>query len=135
MKYPFFPSKFFRIFLITVAIFNAVSALGGGIALIFADGLGMPKEWVDSLLGAYLLPGLILFFIVGGTCLAAAILVAKKWRYAMESAMVAGFGMQIWIYCEIYITKMTTWLQTLYFATGTLILILAFILYGRKGEK
>ncbi|OQA03462.1 MAG: hypothetical protein BWY68_00736 [bacterium ADurb.Bin400] len=49
--------------------------------------------------------------------------------------MVAGFGMQIWIYTEIYIVLHSTWLQTLYFTTGTLILILAFMLYARTKES
>jgi hypothetical protein len=134
MKYPFFSERFFRYFLISVAVINAISAFAGGIALIFMDGLGMPKEWVNNSFGSFLIPGLVLFFIVGGTSLASAILVGKRWKYAMESAMVAGFGMQIWIYVEMYIIRQSAWLQTLYFSTGILVLILAFMLYGRKSK-
>lgn len=135
MKYPFFSAKFFRNFLIIVLIFNALSALAGGLGLIFLNGLGMPAEWVSVLGSSYVIPGLILFFIVGGTNLLAAISIIKKWIYAMEAAMVAGFGMQIWIYTEIYLIKQASWLQTLYFGTGTLVLILAFLLFGRLKEK
>lgn len=122
--------------LLFVTGFVVLSAFAGGIGLIFFDGLGMSRESLAPYLSSFLIPGLILFFIVGGTNLAALILILKNWRYAMEAAMVAGFGLQIWIYTEMYIINESSWLQTLYFSLGTLILILAFILYGRlKFEK
>jgi hypothetical protein len=132
MKYPFFSEKFLKGTLIFLMAFCALSALAGGIYIIFSNGSGMPKEWIDQVFKSYLIPGLILFFVVGGSNLAALILIKRDWYYSMEAAMVAGFGLQIWTYTEISIIKQFSWLQILYFAIGTIILIAAFILYGRK---
>lgn len=134
MAYPFFSKKFFRGLLITVLFFNALSAVAGGVGLIFLNGLGMPLESLNNVFPNFLIPGLILFLIVGGSNLAAAVSIIKNWKYAMEAAMVAGFGMQIWIYTELYIIQQPHWLQTMYFATGTLVLILAFLLYSRQNK-
>jgi hypothetical protein len=135
MKYPFFSENFFKVFLLSILIFNCLSAFGGGLGLILTNGLGMPIEYLGGFFSSFFMPGLILFLIVGGTSLAAVLAIIKKWRYAIEFAMIAGFGMQIWIYTEIYIIRQTDWLQALYFATGTLVLILSFLLFGRIQNK
>lgn len=43
---------------------------------------------------------------------------------------VAGFGMLIWIFTEIVLIREAAWLQVLYFATGTVQLIMVFALLG-----
>ncbi|MDP3837102.1 MAG: hypothetical protein Q8Q67_03295 [bacterium] len=132
MRYSFLSEKFLKKALISITAFCALSAIGGGIALIYTDGLGMPREWLGQSFTSYLIPGLTLLIVVGGTNLAAFILIKRDHHYAMESAMVAGFGLQIWIYTEMYIIRQSDWLHTLYFSLSTLILILAFLLFGQK---
>ena len=58
--------------LVVVSIFNALSALGGGIGMITADGLSMPKAMlVNTPFSTFTIPGLILTLLVGGTQAAA----------------------------------------------------------------
>jgi hypothetical protein len=114
-----------RIKLIVLLLFGALSAFAGGFGLIFMNGLNMPLSYLTgSPFHTFFGPGLILFFVVGGTNLLGAITVLKNNKYATEWAAVAGFGLEIWIYTELYIIKQATWLQTLYFALGIIILIL-----------
>lgn len=114
-----------------VQSFNLLSAVAGGIGLIVTNGLGMPLTLLDaSPFDAYLLPGLILLCVVGGT---QAVAVAMHWlrsRWAMAAATAAGFGMVIWIYVEVVILPGYHWLHTLYFTTGTLQLVLVLVLLG-----
>lgn len=124
-------TTFIRRSLIVVLIFNTLSALFGGIGLMCNNALGMPEYFLDNtVFSSYFIPGLILAGVVGGTHLLAAIVVIKRWPLNLFLVVVAAFGMLIWIYGEIYLTLMNSWLQTLYFATGILELILVLGLLG-----
>jgi len=120
-----------KILLIIIELLVAITAFGGGIGLVFFNGLDMPLEHVADSFGSYLIPGLILFFVVGGTNLAAAISVIKNSQRAVEWSVVAGFGLQIWLFTELYLTRSTSYLQIIYFILATLILILSLTLERR----
>lgn len=122
-------------FLGWLTLLIGLSCLAGGFGLVFQDGLGMPLSYLDSSpFKSFLWPGLILFFVVGGTQLFAAWQLFKKKNAALYAAAVAGFGLLLWIFIESYIVPDPHWLQLLYFALGLLILIFA-ILGALKGEK
>lgn len=114
-----------RIKLIAALLLVAVSAFAGGIGLAFFNGLNMPVENLGGIFSSYFWPGMILFFVVGGTNLLGAIMVIKNNKFSPEWSAIAGFGLLIWIYTEIYIIKEVAWLQVLYFALGIVILILS----------
>lgn len=135
MKYPFFSQKFFKRALMLILSFCALSALAGSLALIFTNGLGMAQDFISGVFPSYLIPGLVLFFIVGGTNLLAIIVLKKKWLYAVEACATAGFGLQIWIFVEMYIIQQSDALQIVYFSAGTLILILTFLYQRKEGEE
>ena len=125
-----------RIKLIIVLFFCTLSAFGGGLGLIFMDGLGMPKEWLTgSPFDSFFWPGMILFFIVGGTNLLAGIVNIKKHKFAPEWTAVAGFGLLIWIFTEIYMIKEISWMQTLYFVLGIILLIFSIAMLRAKQEN
>lgn len=132
MKYPFFPAQLFKRFIILLTGFTSFSAIVSGIQLIRTNGLGMPTEWISGTFSSFLIPGLILVFIVGGTNLFALIMTVRNWAYAMEANMVAGFGLLIWIYSEMYLISQRSGLQTIYFALAIFILVLTFLLYARS---
>ncbi len=91
----------------------------------------MPEYFLDNtIFSSYFIPGMILAGVVGGTHLLAVVAGIKHWQLNLFWVVVAAFGMLIWIYGEIYLTLMNSWLQTLYFATGILELILVFGLLG-----
>ena len=117
--------------LIVLSVFSGLSAVGGGIGMVVADGLSMPKSFLaDSPFWTYLIPGLILCVAVGAPqVLAAALLIARRESALLWSAA-AGFGMLIWILTEIGIIHEFGWAQTIYVVAGLLQLVLVFALLG-----
>lgn len=117
--------------LVAVAIFNALSAIGGGIGMIVADGLSMPKSLLaDTPFTTFAIPGLILLVVVGGTQLVSAVLLLSRGEAALLGSAVAGFGMLIWIISEIAFIHTFNWAHTIYVVAGLLQLILVFALLG-----
>ena len=117
--------------LFSVAAFNALSAIGGGIGMIVADGLSMPKSLLaDTPFTTFTIPGLILLVVVGGTQLASAVLLVKRRASALLWSAVAGFGILIWTISEIGLIHALTYAQTIYVVSGLLQLVLVFALLG-----
>jgi hypothetical protein len=113
-----------------------ITAVRGGYSLIATNGLGMPIEFLQSSpFESFLIPGLILLFIVGGSNLIAALLIWRRSKYALEASAVAGFGLLIWIVVEQYIIAHPHVLQLIYFALGTLILIFTMLLLRLEKGK
>lgn len=114
-----------------LALVGAVSALSGAVMAVAWNGAGVPLEYLaGSPFSSYLIPGLILGVVVGGTQLGAAVAVHRCSAHALVLAAVAGFGMLIWIFVELAMIKQYSWLQSVYFAHGTLELILVLALLG-----
>ena len=92
--------------LIIVVIFNAASAVGGSIAMLFTDGLGMPTSFLtNSPFTSFFLPALILLVVIGGTqALAAGLLLGYRESSLLWTAF-AGFAMIIWILTETVIIR------------------------------
>jgi hypothetical protein len=130
-----YSSSFLTKLSIILTLFVAFGAIPSGYGLITTNGLGMPQEWlINSPFKSFLIPGIILTFIVGGTQLAAAILMLKKHKYKIESTGIAGFGMIIWIFVQQYLIKQSSWLQVLYFFVGVTELIITILLFRLKAE-
>jgi hypothetical protein len=111
--------------------FGALSSFAGAVLAIAANGAGVPVEYLaNSPFSSYLIPGLILGLVVGGTHLAGAIALVVGHRVALLLSAVAGFGMLIWIFAELAIIKQFSWLQAVYFALGTLELTIVLALLG-----
>ena len=121
----------FRIALIVVGAFQALSALGGGIGLLVPGSMGMPLWPIEGAgFTSFLWPALILIVIVGGTQLAAVVTAWIRARGYLFWSAVAGFGMLIWIYVEVWIMDTVILLHTIYFVSGLLQLILTVALAG-----
>jgi hypothetical protein len=117
--------------LAALGVFGALSAFGGAVLGVVMNGAGVPLEYLaGSPFTSYLVPGLVLGLVVGGTQLAAAIALLRNWRKSLLLAAVAGFGMIIWIFVELAVIKQYSWLQAVYFTLGVLELILVFALLG-----
>jgi len=116
---------------IVVAAFNALSAIGGGIGMLATDGLGMPlRSLSTSPFTSFVVPAAVLIVVIGGTQVLSATLLLAKREAALLWTSVAGFGMLIWIFVETMVIRGGSWLQVLYFATGTLQLVLVVTLLG-----
>jgi hypothetical protein len=117
--------------LVVVSLFHALSAVGGGIGMVVADGLSMPKSLlVDTPLATFLLPGVILAVVVGGTQTLASVRLLQHGRSALVWSAVAGFGMVIWIVTEVGFIHVLGWAQLIYLVSGLLQLVLVFSLLG-----
>lgn len=109
--------------------FVAVTAIVGGLfmalgAWLGPDALGLPAEasLPPALLegtpfSSYLVPGLLLAAIVGGTHLWAFLLLFRRTRWAEFFAAVAGFAILIWIFVQMVFVPFS-FLQALYFTAG-----------------
>ena len=120
-----------RRLLLGTLLFCAVSSFGGAWLGIVANGGGVSFRYLQgSPFSSYLVPGLILGVVVGGTQLAAAVGLWRRSGWALTASVVAGFGMLIWIFVELAVITEYSALQTIYFALGSVELILVFGLLG-----
>ena len=103
----------------------AVNAFAGGYNGM-AGAEGVPLEWLDdSPFRSYLVPSLVLFFVVGGSCLFAAIAAFKGKKSARKAAIAAALVMLSWIGTQLVIIGYVSWLQPATVIAAILILMLA----------
>ncbi|HUZ01346.1 MAG TPA: hypothetical protein VMU89_13430 [Thermomicrobiaceae bacterium] len=90
-----------RIALLALEVFGAVSAIGGGIALLVGT-IDLPAEWlVGSPFGSYTGPALVLALATGGSQLVA---LAAELRHEPWATLASGFAgcvMMGWIVGEL----------------------------------
>lgn len=116
--------------LIVVLGFGAVSAAAGLAIAIPGGGAGFPLGALDGTpFTSFVIPGLILGLVVGGTQLAGLTALWRRDRLGLFFASVAGFGMLIWIFTEVVLIGYSA-LQTVYFTVGGLELVLVLLLLG-----
>lgn len=117
--------RWIRITLTVLSAAIGVTALAGGLALIIGAATASSGGGVvpsRSYLGgspftSYVLPGLILAVVVGGTHLLAAVLVGRGAASGPFAAAVAGFGLLIWIFVQMMFIPFSP-LQAVYFLAG-----------------
>lgn len=104
---------------IALSVFNAVSAIAGGIGILVSDGLGMPTSFLASgPFTDFTVPGLILLIVVGGSQAVSAWLLIVRSESALLWTAVAGSALIIWIFVETALISTISWLQVVYFVTG-----------------
>jgi hypothetical protein len=114
-----------RVTLIVMTIFMAISAFAGGIGLI--AGLNTPplEELEGSAFKDYTIPGLALFFIVGGSALLSTILLIRKNKYAILCSIATGLIMIFFEFVEVLEfgspPGIGRQMQVIYFGLGVLI--------------
>lgn len=126
---PLFPHYGDRERLILLAL-DAIAGVGAVVV-----GIGLIGGWIemstayldDTPFNSYLIPGLLLIFIVGGALLATSFLVASRSKIALHASLVSGFMLLGWISIEIMLIGMVTWLQPIMGATGVAIALIAVI--------
>ena len=131
--------KAVRILITTIAAFIALTAIGGGIAmLIGAD--KFPLEWLrDTPFKDYTIPALILTLVVGGSSLLAAISVAFHRKIGTYATIVAGIIIAGFITVEVLLLEQDppgpTAIEDLYFFFGSLLLVLGISLWRSENRK
>jgi len=106
--------------LLGLHLFNASSAVGGGIALI-AGGLGVPTTLLrHTPFDSFVVPGIFLAAVIGGSATIAATALLAHWRRALVSSAASGAIMVGWILGETLLVEGFSWLQGLYLLTGSI---------------
>lgn len=118
-----------RALLFGLLLFNGLSALFGGSVLIAApDGsiLGLPLSLLERTpFSDFLIPGLILFTVLGlGSCIGWA-LVYSRIPWAARWVRVVGLGTVIWIVTQVIMIHGIDVLHVIYAATGGALTVLA----------
>ncbi len=104
-------------------LFNAVSAVGGGIALV-AGGLGVPTVLLrHTRFDSFLVPGIFLAVVIGGSATVGAAALLAHWRRAPVTSAAAGAVMVAWILGETLLGEGFSWLQGLYLLTGSILVV------------
>ena len=117
--------------LLFVGAFGSLSAIVGGIGILGTNGLGMPLSLLrGSPFTSFIVPGIILLVVVGGTQASATIALALRQRAAYLWMSIAGFGMVIWILVEVAILPGFSPIQALYFGVGIIELMLVLAVIG-----
>ena len=117
--------RWIRITLTVLTGAVGLTAVAGGLALLVAaltstNGGGVTPD--RSYLGgspftSYVVPGLVLAVIVGGTHILASILTGRGSQAGPFAAAVAGFGLLIWIFVQMMFIPFSP-LQAIYFLAG-----------------
>src|SRR3954447_11112571 len=103
----------------------AVNALGG-MAYALGGAPAVPEEWLDDTpFGSYLVPGLYLGVVVGGSSLAAAYATIRDPRRARVAAFGSSAVMVSWIVAQVAVIGYRSPLQPLVAATGVAVAHLA----------
>ncbi|HEY5248528.1 MAG TPA: hypothetical protein VIJ15_08790 [Dermatophilaceae bacterium] len=108
--------------LLGLLLFNGVSAVGGGIALM-TGAIPTQPSWTQhtDFSGMYF-PGVILLAVVGGSALVASVAMMKRASGWQLSSILAGVIMLFWIVGEIASIRGFHFLQVIYFVTGAAVI-------------
>ena len=134
-----------RNFLIFLLGLLGVGAFGGGGVFILSPGgemMGMPLSIIEnSPFSSFLIPGIILFTVLGVMPLVLVYALLKKpvWRlpeyfnffndmhWAWTFSVYVGFALVIWIQTEMIVLKMVHWSHTLYMGIALVILFVSML--------
>lgn len=125
-----------RLIAIALLIFNGISALFGGGALLLApDGsyLKMPIELLkNSPFSNYTIPGLILFIIIGIGSLITTLVVIRKVTGFPFLVIFMGFALAIWISVQMLMIRQIHFLHIIYGLIGIILIILGILLRRKE---
>ena len=114
-----------RYILATLLALVAANAFAGGYYGL-AGAKGVPTEWLaGSPFSSYVIPGLVLFLVVGGSCLVAAIALFASFRIDRIAACVSGGVLLVWIVVQVAVIGYVSWLQPTIFGVSIVVLLLA----------
>lgn len=105
-------------------LFVALNAFAGGYYGI-TGAENVPTEWLKgSPFRNYFIPGLVLFALVGGSALFAAITVFRKNRISRYAAFSCGIIILLWLMVQVAIIGYVSWMQP---TTATAAIIILFL--------
>lgn len=140
------PPEFARVSLLVLQALVAITAIAGGAALILgalnaelATVLSPPTAHLEgSPFSSYLVPGLLLAIVVGGTQAGAFLLGVTRSSLGLLGAATAATALLIWVFVQMMFIPFS-FLQAIYFAFGIaetcLVLVALGILHVRSTSR
>jgi hypothetical protein len=125
-----------RRLVVAVALAVASCAISGGIALIGwrDETLDLPRELLQRTpFHTFLIPGLLLATVIGGSSLACAFLAWRRSDRAIDATLVAGGALTVWIAVESMLLP-ASWLQAVFGTLGVMLLCLGLRMARRSGH-
>jgi len=111
--------------LLGLELFVAFWAFAGGIGMM-GGGLDLPSEWLEGTpFKNYFIPGLILVVVIGGSMLAASLVVWSRRPFFGPVSLLAGCILVIWIIVQVVLIGYRSWMQPTFFAFGLAVVALA----------
>lgn len=112
-----------------------VAAMAGGLAL--ATGLsGMPERFLDATgFPSYVVPGLTLAAIVGGSALGAAATIWQRAEDALDMSFLASVLLAGWMFVQLVQVGFISWLQPLVIAVLIAQVVLALMLRAAEPKR
>ncbi len=108
--------------LMCVLLFNAMSSIGGGLALITGV-IPEQRSWIEhTTFNSLYAPGVILMAIVGGSAALASLALAKHSVGIELVSLASGLIMVVWIIGEIASIRGFHFLQVIYLLTGVAVI-------------
>ena len=119
-----------RTALLALDLFVGLTAVFGGMVLLLGISQ-MPIEWLrNTPFRSYLVPGVVLMVIVGGSAAVAAVATWVKSEWDAFASLVAGVILTGWIFIEVAMIGLQSALQPFYLLLGLLMIVLAERLLG-----
>lgn len=119
--------------LVGLHLFNGITAVAGGFALMAGVIDSQANAWLGhtAFNGLYF-PGIILFAIVGGSSLFAALCLLKRTNESTSLSLLAGLIMLFWIIGEVVSIRTFHFLQVIYVITSLSVIYLTFQTKSKK---
>lgn len=117
-----------RVLTIILLLFNAASALyGGGALILYPDGsfLELPQSWIaGTVFHSYLIPGLLLFLLLGIGSLTTATLWTFRNPFYPVFTLFLGVAQIVWLLVQVMIIWQANYLHLLYGLLGLFFMLL-----------
>lgn len=124
-----------RILLLVFTAIVAITALCAGILLVYApDGSLLslsPLMLENTPFRDYLLPGLVMLVLVGGSNFIALMLTAGKQPSSYRLTLFSGFLLVGWVVLQLLLMQYFHWVQLLLLVLGLLIVLLSYHMMGK----
>jgi hypothetical protein len=130
------PTNFLPFWTAALLLFVGIASLIGGLAVILEPGGESLGVSVDLLINSpfenFLIPGTILFAVIGLTSLLVSYLTFKQHLISGGATIILGFTMIIWIVLQVYWIGWLNGLQPTFLVIGFVEIILGYVLHSRN---
>lgn len=116
--------------LITLELLIGVSAVCGGVGLMWNDVIRMPDDWLRGTpFTSWMLPGVFLLLVVAAPMTSAAVLELRRSPWAAVASVLAGAAEVGWIAAELFVLQKYNVLQPVMLGLGLAVMLIALWVY------